>query len=313
MCVPLGEEVVTIATRLTLGGANDMREHHEVNARAGAYSIGEAARILGLSPARLRYWSQRDLLPRPTSPITPLRLGFADLAGLRKIVALRRRGVPLQRIRERIRWAKRQLPHLPNPSAALRADSDDAILQVDGVSIDNAGQLCLDWQQGTPSVASLRRTIERESPEERARLAFEEGCRADCDLEAAARAYRRAIELDPEFADAYCNLGTLFFNTGEREAAKQHYLAAIQAEPEHLEAHFNVANLYEEDGRDEAALRHYRRATAIDPLFADAHLNLALLYEKLELWRSARRRWRAYLSLRPTGHWAEIARERLES
>ena len=69
---------------------------------------------------------------------------------------------------------------------------------------------------------------------------------------------------------------------------------------------------YQEENRNEAALQHYKASLRADPLRADVHLNLSLLYEKLGLRRKARSHWRAYLQREPDGHWADVARSRLE-
>ena len=97
----------------------------------------------------------------------------------------------------------------------------------------------------------------------------------------AAQAYEKAIELDPEYADAYCNLGAVRYNQGQRAAARRAFEACLARYADHVEANFNLANVLEEAGEDEQALTLYRRALAADPLYPDLHINLALLYEKL--------------------------------
>ena len=288
------------------------------------YSIADTARILRVSPARLRYWERTELV-RPSSQTEEGERVFAwqDLVELRTLLKLIDRGVPVRRIRRSLDRYRRRLPEEALDVGALRVleHRPEVVVRSEGGWEEPDGQLLMDFPDPdlphpeASAVAVLEEA--REAPESEASALdwFERGCDLDGDPATFAEsldAYRRAAELDPTFADAHCNLGTVHFNRGEREPAKAAYLAALEAEPEHLEANFNLANLLEEAGQREGALSHYRAAVRSDPFFADARLNLALLYEKLGLPRQAREQWRHYLQRVPDGHWADLARERLK-
>jgi Tfp pilus assembly protein PilF len=148
-----------------------------------------------------------------------------------------------------------------------------------------------------------------------ARAWFERGCALDTEKatwEEAAEAYRRALALDPDYADAHCNLGSLLFNRNRRDEARACFERAVERVPRHVEAHLNLGALCEEEGADERALAHYRQALESDPLFPYAHVSMALIYEKLGLVRTSRVHWRRYLQLEPDGSWAALAAKRLE-
>ena len=295
------------------------------------YSFADTARILRVSPARLRYWERTELVRPSTRTDAGERVfDWQDLVELRTVLRLIDRGVPVRRIRSsldryRVRLAERSdaEPSDAERSAApgiralrVSAHGPEVVVRNDGAWEAPDGQLLMDFpEEAAPEVARLDEAREDAGLEPSALAWFERGCELDGDpatLSQALDAYTRATELDPGFADAHCNLGTVHFNRSERERATAAYRAALACEPAHLEANFNLANLLEEAGQREAALGHYRAAVETDPLFADARLNLALLYEKLELRSHAREQWRHYLQQVPEGHWAEVARERLE-
>jgi tetratricopeptide (TPR) repeat protein len=281
-----------------------------------AYSHREVARILRISPARLRYW-ERTALVRPSAQRDARpAFGFRDLVGLRGVVGLLQRGVPLRRIRRSLRDAARRLPEMRDPLASLRLWDERSrrlVLEHDGGLFEADGQMLLDFRgrsHGLEPVASL---AGRTGPT--AAEWFERGCALDGDpasRKEAVEAYRRALELDPEHADAHCNLGTVYYGQGKRGAALACFRRALEIEPLHLEANFNLANLLEERGEDEPALRHYRTVLRVDPLYADAHVNLALLCEKVGLRARAREHWRRYLQIEPGGAFADLARAHLE-
>ena len=282
-----------------------------------AYSSQDVVRILGISPARLRYW-ERTSFVRPTGEIDSRpAFAFQDLVGLRAALALLARGVPLRRIRRTVDGLQRLVPELERPLLRLRVlaeGPESVVADHDGVLLEPDGQLVLDFRASAQRpVASLRGPAGA-AEAETAFTYFERGCAADADPRTfgeAIAAYRKAIELDPDFADAHCNLGTVLYNQGRRPDARACFERALELAPDHLEAHFNLANVLEEDDRDESALRHFKEAVRIDPFFADAQLNLALLYEKLGLPRTARAFWRRYLQLEPAGAWAEVASKHL--
>ena len=289
------------------------------------YSFADAARILDLAPSRLRYWHRTALVTSSASIGDQPAFGFRDLVCIRTVRELLDRGVPLRRIRRSVEAIRQRIPELEGPVlGSLRVwmeDTDRVVIRHAGALVEPDGQLVLDFELAPPSSEDLipLRGGEGAAPAvpdlERALEGFELGCRLDSDPATyadAIDAYRQAVQADPEFTDAFCNLGTVHYNRGERDLARVCYERALGLEPSHVEANFNLANLLEELGEDESALRHYKDAMAVDPCYADLQLNLALLYEKLALPRRACEHWRRYLQLSPAGNWADVARQRLD-
>lgn len=292
-----------------------------------AYSQGEAARILGVSAARLRSW-ERSALVRPSAREGERpAYGFRDLVCGKAILVLLDHGVPLRRIRRTVEAVRERIPELDEPVAQLRVwlDGSDRVVVRHGDALyEPDGQRVIDFALSpahADDVASLATgAADGEAGAgganpESALEWFERGCRLDSRPETFAQAieaYRSAIEADPGFADAHCNLGAVHHQQDRRAEARGCYERALACDASHVEAHLNLANLDEEDERPEAALAHYRAALRADPMRAETHLAVALLYEKLTLRRRARDHWRRYLQCAPGGAWAEVARKRLD-
>lgn len=110
---------------------------------------------------------------------------------------------------------------------------------------------------------------------------YERGCAIeDRDATAAREAYRRAISIDPDHADAHVNLGRLLHEAGHPEAAQIHYRLALTARPTDSTAAFNLGVALEDLLRRDDAISAYERAITNDPGNADAHYNLARLLEQ---------------------------------
>jgi DNA-binding transcriptional MerR regulator len=283
-----------------------------------AYTLGDVARICGVSRRRVRYWERTSLIGLPPEVAEQPAFGFRDLVSVRSIVGLLERGVPLRRIRRGADAVRERFPER-EPLSGLRAwpGAPRLLLHRDGAWMEPDGQLVLAFVCGAASGA-VETLASRRTGEDAFRAAREWFVRgSELDIERvtwneAAECYRRAIDLDPTFADAHCNLGSLLFNRGKRDDARRHFAQTVELAPHHVEGHLNLGTLCEEDGAEERALWHYRQALESDPHFPDIHVSIALIYEKLELLRTARVHWRRYLALEPAGSWSRVARHRLE-
>ncbi|HKJ25045.1 MAG TPA: tetratricopeptide repeat protein [Myxococcota bacterium] len=282
-----------------------------------AYSQSDVARLFKVSPARLRSWERAELVGPSVVVDSEPAYEYQDLLCVRAVLDLLDRGVPLRRIRRSVASLRRNLPEMDRPARALHMwheGSGRMVLRHQGLLLEPSGQTVLDLGgEALGNVTVLARPDEE--PADPASEWFELGCRKDTDPETyedAIAAYRRALEIDPEFTDAHCNLGAVLYNDGRRDEARVCFERALQLDAGHLESNLNLANILEEENRNEAALQHYKAALRADPLRSDVHLNLALLYEKLGLRRKARSHWRAYLQREPDGHWSDVARSRLE-
>ncbi len=292
------------------------------------YSLQNAARILKVAPSRLRYWKRTRLAVPRASLETEARAAdyeFRDLVGLRAVLSLLEQGISLRRIRGAVEVLRERAPEIEDPLVALRLWGEGSarmVVERDGRWTEPDGQILLGFDAATAAdavrsgVASIdAAAVAAEEAPPSAGDHFERGCRLDADpatYAQAVEAYEAALEADPEFADAHCNLGAVFYNRGERDDARRHFERCLRLDPGHVEAHFNLANLLEEEGCNEMALHHYRAGLAADPFYPDLHINLALLYEKMELLPSAGEHWKRYLQLEPEGSWSEVARLRLE-
>jgi len=97
--------------------------------------------------------------------------------------------------------------------------------------------------------------------------------------EAAERAYRQAITLRADYADAYNNLAVLYLSLNRQQDAIAACQRALQVRPDHAGAHNNLGNMYKQLHRNAEAWQHYQLAIKHDANFADAYNNGGLLLQ----------------------------------
>ncbi|MCT7975657.1 tetratricopeptide repeat protein [Laspinema olomoucense] len=109
----------------------------------------------------------------------------------------------------------------------------------------------------------------------------------------------KAIQIQPNSAASYKNLGTALQRKGKIKEAQQSYLKAIKINPNFAAAYANLGSLYGQQGQWEAAIASYQRAININPKFAGAYRNLAKVWTQLKKPAEAADCWYLAWSLEP--------------
>ena len=99
-------------------------------------------------------------------------------------------------------------------------------------------------------------------------------------LDEAAAEFQKAIELDPENADAHRNLGYVYVEQGKFEEGVAAYEKAIEIAPDYGEAYGDMAGALVFLDRVPEAVTAGEKAVELAPDYANAHYNLALAYGK---------------------------------
>ncbi len=329
----------------------------------------QVRRILRIGPRQLSAWERQGLvqpskreqgignreqeLQNPSTPeIAPAGqrvrsalnasyYTFTDIVTLKRLLQLRKSGVPPARLRQAHEALKRKLATVEKPWSELQIQGSgkNLVVQFQGSSMEPiTGQLLLDYSaRSAPEVESAlntsndtangnsrvqpfrragrlrkRTTAEKRAIAERffaAGLRYEE--RWDTP-EKAIQAYQKAIEMNPQAVGAFINLGTVYYNLGRLDAAESCYQSALSIDPGYALVHFNLGNVADEKNDLPRAREHYEEAIRREPGYADPHYNLALVYEKLGLHGKSRQRWLSYLKLDRESQWATYARQQLE-
>lgn len=128
-------------------------------------------------------------------------------------------------------------------------------------------------------------------------------------IEEAVKAYRRALDHDPDLVAALINLANIRYSRDELAEAQALYERAIALDPSYFEAHFNLGNIHHDHARYADAEASYRNALALNNSYPDAHFYLAVTLEKMGRSVDARAHWRTYERLAPEGEWVELAKE----
>lgn len=85
-------------------------------------------------------------------------------------------------------------------------------------------------------------------------------------MEPAEEAARRALELDSEIPGAHVALGSIHRNRNEWQAAERSYVRALQLDPDNAEAYQQYSQLLTSMGRSREAIAVARRAVELDQL-----------------------------------------------
>ena len=153
----------------------------------------------------------------------------------------------------------------------------------------------------------------------------------------AIRHFEKAIELDPEMARAYDNLGLCYYYQNQNELAVENYKKAIELDqrtehpspwpylnlavteqflnetqdaetnlrealrldPAFTKAHFQLGTVLEGEGHLKEALVEFREAARLDATYAEPHIAIARIDRKLGNESEARDEVQAYLRLHP--------------
>ncbi|MBA7580091.1 Photosystem I assembly protein Ycf3 [subsurface metagenome] len=94
----------------------------------------------------------------------------------------------------------------------------------------------------------------------------------------ATEAYKQAIHIDPDDAEAHYNLGCAYDGLGSHKDEIEAYKQAIHIDPDYIEAHYNLGVTYYELGFYKDAIEAFKQAILIDPDFAIAHGGLGYAY-----------------------------------
>jgi len=96
-------------------------------------------------------------------------------------------------------------------------------------------------------------------------------------LDDAIQVYHRALEINPNYSEAYNNLGIALKEQENLDDAIQVYHRALEINPNYSEAYNNLGNVLKEQGKLDDAVLAYRSALGINPDYSEAHNNLGLV------------------------------------
>ncbi|MEW5924500.1 MAG: tetratricopeptide repeat protein [Candidatus Zixiibacteriota bacterium] len=100
-------------------------------------------------------------------------------------------------------------------------------------------------------------------------------------LSEAQQAYSLAIKKDPDCADAYSNLGVIYYSQNSYALAKKMFEKALEFDPNLTEARQNLGVVYYATGRVEKAIDLWRKALTMDQHYYDRprlHLFIGIAY-----------------------------------
>ena len=273
-----------------------------------SYSRQDVLRILDISARQLQGWERAELIA-PQQTYT-----FQDLGQLRMLRVLREDDVPAASIRHSI-VAMKAVAGMANPllEARLVRSGSRLAFRHHGAIVDPIRrQLLFDFESidssqaaTLPPLLRLPGASQREVQDRFLAAVQAEECG---EKPRAMALYEEILKIDPEYAPAYINLGTIYFHLKQYGRAEELYRQATVADPSYVLAFFDLGNVLDELQRLNESIAAYCKAVALSPRYGDAHYNLALAYERKGERRAALRHWQAYIKLDNRGPWADHAR-----
>lgn len=271
------------------------------------YTLRRVEELLGLSRRVVAGLVAEGFVKPTRGPRNEFRFSFQDLLVLRTAHELRAKDIPTRKIVRALKALRAKLPtEMPLTGLRLTAvGTDVAVRDRDGLRHAGTGQLLFDFEiapergdvrflaPGAPGGPGAAGAADDDSEEVFAQAESLE----PIDTSLAEAAYRRVLELDPQHAHAFINLGALLCEAGRAKEAVTLFDSAIARGLRDPLIHFNRAIALEDQHDARGAIASYLRALELDTALADAHFNLARLYEEAGDAHRAVRHFNSYRRL----------------
>jgi tetratricopeptide (TPR) repeat protein len=269
---------------------------------AASFSAEQVAGLLGLGAAQLRGFVRNGFVEPARGPGGELRFSFQDLVFLRVVARLAEARISPRRMERAVRGLRARLPD-DRPLSGVRLGAAGAHVVVrehDRTWSPESGQYWFEFDDAPAAAEATPARVPEPALEVTATAEgwYVFGCEVEASNPEAARdAWSRALELDPQLAEAHVNWGCLEHEAGRLAEAEGHYRAALAIRPDDATAAFDLAVVLEDLGRAGEARAAYEAVLALDADCADAHFNLARLCDRLGEPNSALRHLQAYRKL----------------
>jgi len=86
--------------------------------------------------------------------------------------------------------------------------------------------------------------------------------------------YKKALEINPNFAEASYGIGNILLSKSKDSEAKEYFYKAAEADQNYSEAYFSLANIFFKEENLDKAIKYYAKAIRIEPNFFQAYNNL---------------------------------------
>ena len=98
----------------------------------------------------------------------------------------------------------------------------------------------------------------------------------------AMEAYQTVVEIEPNMANAWNNIGSLYFNNEKNyDKAKESFGKVIEVAPQHVDALVNLGACYHNTGDRQRAIGYYRQALNVNHQHPNALNNIVQAYSQL--------------------------------
>ena len=115
----------------------------------------------------------------------------------------------------------------------------------------------------------------------------------------AIESYNKAIQIKPDYAEAYSNRGIALKELGELEEAVESCNKAIQIKPDYAEAYYNRGIALKDLGQLEEAIESYNKAIQIKPDCADTYNNRGIALKEIGQLREAVESYNKAIQIKP--------------
>lgn len=148
--------------------------------------------------------------------------------------------------------------------AIVRLDVAQHPLPADADAAFAEGERRLAEDDAVGAIAAFRQCLRCGSREALVQFRLAEALYRAGELQASRERYFAAVESDPEFLEGWTLLGCVLAETGDADGACAAFRTALALHPDHAEAHFHLAEAHHGAGRTEEAVPHWRRYLDFD-------------------------------------------------
>ena len=89
-------------------------------------------------------------------------------------------------------------------------------------------------------------------------------------------AFKKALELKPDYAQAHSSLGLLYWRQNDHPRALAEFRQAVMCDPDLAEAHYNLGLALAQSRKLDEGIGELKEAISLDPNYTDARVQLGL-------------------------------------